>query len=504
MEATVKTTAGLVSGMEGRDGVVAYRGIPYAQAPVGDLRFKLPQPREPWDGTRDGSRFGDVVPQTHVPGVFDELFGPTNPEGPDCLNLNVWTPDPSAGGLPVLVWIHGGAFVIGSGSDSIYDGSSFARDGVVTVTLNYRLGAAGFHHVGASVPGSGAFGIADQIAALEWVQDNIASFGGDPGQVTIAGESAGGMSVGTLLAAPRAQGLFHRAIPQSGACHHGLPESGSAIIAHHLAERLGIDPDDAGAWATVSDERLLQAQQSLADDVTSTRDVERFGPAAVSSMAWQPMFGGDVLPQRPIDAVRAGSARDVDVLIGTCREEFMLFFGIAPELLGLDETMVAPMFDMVFGAAGRSGADALAAYRAERGDLSSLELFSALETDRMFRLPSVRLAEAQADLRARTYAYLFSWRSPAFDGRIQAGHSLELPFMWDNVADPMARRLIGDAGPQALADEMHGAWVRFITSGDPGWPAYDLQRRATRDFGGAAPIVDDPMGATRQLWDGVL
>jgi para-nitrobenzyl esterase len=504
MEATVKTTAGMVSGIELDQGVVAFRGIPYAAAPVGDLRFKLPQPREPWDGVRNGSRFGDVAPQARAPGIFDELFRPTHAQGPDCLNLNVWTPDPGAGGLPVFVWIHGGAFVLGAGSDSIYDGATFARDGVVTVTINYRLGAAGFHDAGASVPGHGAFGIADQIAALEWVQENIASFGGDPSLVTIAGESAGGMSVGTLLGAPRAQGLFRRAIPQSGASQHGLPAPAAALIAQHLAERLGIALDDARAWAGVSDTRLLEAQQSLNDEVSSTRDVARFGEAAASTMPWQPMYGGDVLPQRPIDAVRAGSARDVDVLVGTCREEFMLFFGLAPELLGLDDSMVSAMFDLVFGSAGRSGSDALATYKRERPAASSVELFSALETDRMFRIPAIRLAEAQVQQGARTYAYLFSWNSPAFDGRIKSGHALELPFMWDNLADPMARKLLGDNPPQDLADDMHGAWVRFITDGDPGWPAYDLATRTTRDFGGSESLVHDPMAAERALWDGVL
>ena len=233
MEAIAKTASGAVRGTELGSGVVGFLGLPYAAAPVGALRFRPPQRPAAWDGIREADRFGAVVPQTRSPGVFDELFGPTHPAGADCLNLNVWTPDPGAAGLPVLVWIHGGAFVIGSGSDSLYDGATFARDGVVTVTVNYRLGAAGFHHTGRD--GSGAFGILDQIAALEWVQENIASFGGDPGRVTIAGESAGGMSVATLLAAPGAQGLFRRAIPQSGAAHHGLP----AATAHAHRRRAG-------------------------------------------------------------------------------------------------------------------------------------------------------------------------------------------------------------------------------------------------------------------------
>jgi para-nitrobenzyl esterase len=404
--------------------------------------------------------------------------------------------------LPVLVWIHGGAFVIGSGSDSIYSGAGFARHGVVTVTINYRLGASGFHHTGDS-EGSGAFGILDQVAALEWVQENIASFGGDPGRVTIAGESAGGMSVGTLLGTPAAHDLFRRAIPQSGAAHHGLAKESAALIAAELAREVGVEPGDDEALRAVPDDLLTAAQQSINDELTRTRDPERFGEAAASMMPWQPMIGGDVIPERPIDAIRSGSTRGVDVLFGTCREEFMLFFGVAPEVLGLDASMVGPMFDMVFGAAGKSGSDALDVYARNR-PAPAIELAAALETDRMFRIPSVRLAEAHTANGGRTFSYLFSWRSPAFGGRIQAGHALELPFMWDNIHDPMAVKLIGDDPPQALADEMHGAWVRFITSGDPGWPEYEPSRRVTRDFGGDEPLVDDPSGDERALWDGVL
>ena len=496
MELTVKTTAGLVQGATARDGVLAFRGIPFAAPPVGTMRFKPPARPASWDGTRDCTRFGDVVPQAKTPGEFGNLFDPTNPQGPDCLNLNVWTPDPGAVGLPVLVWIHGGAFVIGSGSDSLYDGASFARDGVVTVTINYRLGAAGFHHVGAGQPGSGAFGVLDQIAALEWVQENIASFGGDPNRVTIAGESAGGMSVGTLLGAPGAKGLFRRAIPQSGAAHHSMSEHSAALIASQLQAALGVDPAD------VTDEQLIAAQQQVGAEIQATRNPAKFGPEAASStMGWIPMSGGDVLPQRAIDAIASGSAKDIDVLIGTCRDEFMLFLGIAPELLGLDDSMTGPMFDMVFGA---QGATALETYRGNRAGAPAAELLGALQTDQMFRIPAVRLTEAQVQNKSRTYAYVMSWESPAFGGRIKAGHALDLPFMWDNVRDPMAKRLIGDDAPQALADEMHGAWVRFITDGDPGWPAYDLTARTTRDFGGATTLVDDPLGDERALWDGIL
>ena len=212
----VATSRGAVRGSREED-VCVFRGIPYARPPVGELRFRPPVPPEPWDGVRDATRFG----RRHIQ-VYDPVEGPLmhasarQPEGDDCLNLNVWTPDPTAGGLPVLVWIHGGSLKFGAGSDELYDGSTFARDGVVTVTLNYRLHPAGYLYVPGR-PGAGAFGLLDQIAALEWVRDNIAAFGGDPARVTVAGESAGGHSVGALLGAPAARGLFRRAIPQSGA-----------------------------------------------------------------------------------------------------------------------------------------------------------------------------------------------------------------------------------------------------------------------------------------------
>jgi para-nitrobenzyl esterase len=496
MGVTVKTTDGLVAGIDAAHATHAFLGIPFAAAPIGALRFAPPSRPGSWDGTRDCSRFGDVVPQASAPGAFGDLFNPVNPQGPDCLNLNVWTPDPGAAGLPVLVWIHGGAFVIGAGSDSIYDGATFARDGVVTVTINYRLGAAGFHHVGDGVPGSGAFGVLDMVAALEWVQENIEAFGGDPSRVTIAGESAGGMSVGTLLGTPAAAGLFRRAIPQSGAGHHSMSTAGASLIAAALAEELGCDPRDA------PEEQLLAAQSAVSAQIQLTRDAGKYGVEATSSMmGWLPMAGGDVLPERPIDAVRAGSAKDVDVLVGTCRDEYMLFLGVDPTVLGIDASMVRPAFDMTFGA---GGADAFATYERNRPGAPAAELLSALLTDQMFRIPAVRLADAQAGAGGRVFSYLFSWESPAFDGRIKAGHALELPFTWDNVHDRMATGLVGAEPPQALADEMHGAWVRFITEGDPGWAPYDSTTRTTRQFGAAPELIEDHAGDERALWDGVL
>lgn len=493
MERTVKTTAGSVRGAEARFGTTAFKGIPFAAAPVGPLRFRAPARPEPWDGTRDATAYGDVVPQVNTPAALGQLFDSKGTRGPDCLNLNVWTPDPSAVGLPVLVWIHGGAFVIGSGSDSLYDGAPFARDGVVCVTINYRLGAAGFLHAGDDRPGNGNFGILDQIAALEWVQENIASFGGDPGRVTIAGESAGGMSVGTLLGAPAAEGLFRRAIPQSGAASMTQSAETAKKTGEELLAALGVAPEDC------TDEQLVRAQADLTKARQANPDLSSFGSGGMV-MPWMPTNGTDVLPEPPIDAIRGGSAKGVDVLVGHTRHEFLLFLGMAQGLFPVHENLLPILYGLTFGAGGEA---ALERYTANRPGATPADLLSAVLTDRMFRIPAIELAEAQLANGAPTWFYRFSWETPAFGGTVKAGHAVELPFTFDNLDDPVGRGLTGGAGPQALADEMHGAWVRFITDGDPGWKPYDTTTRTVRDFGGDAELVEDPDGDERELWDGV-
>ncbi|MGI9598779.1 MAG: carboxylesterase/lipase family protein, partial [Acidimicrobiales bacterium] len=274
MAAVVNIASGSVQGAD-EQGTHAFKGIPYAAPPVGPRRLRPPEPAESWDGVLDATNYGLVALQQPMPGIFGELGTPQNPAGDDCLNLNVWTPDPGATGLPVLFWIHGGAFYAGSGIDDVYNGARFARDGVVCVTINYRLGVQGFWHLGEHFPelaDSGNLGMLDQIAALRWVQDNIAAFGGDPDRVTIAGESAGGMSVGTLLAMPAARGLFKRAIPQSGAASNGITAPTASMIAGHMLDVLGVQPGDLDALDRVPSELLLQTQQKLSDELTLTRD----------------------------------------------------------------------------------------------------------------------------------------------------------------------------------------------------------------------------------------
>ena len=510
MATTITTASGQVQGsLEG--GVHAFKGIPYAAPPVGPNRLRPPQPVAPWDGVRDASRYGLVALQQQMPGIFGELGTPQNPAGDDCLNLNVWTPDPGASNLPVLVWIHGGAFYAGSGIDDVYNGASFASNGVVCVTINYRLGVQGFWHLGEQFPQlaeSGNLGMLDQIAALRWVQENIAAFGGDPGKVTIAGESAGGMSVGTLLAMPAARGLFHRAIPQSGAASNGISAPTASMIAGHMLEMIGVAPGDLEALDRVPSEVMLQTQQKLGDELAETRDPNRFGEAAASAMAFQPTYGTEQLPERPLDAIAGGSASDIDVLIGTTREEALIFLVDLKDMF--NEELVQATMAGVFGAAGKDGAAALEVYRSHLPDAEFHELVAAVETHRMFTVPAIRMADAQVANNPNLWMYRFDWRTPAAGGAWGAHHFLEVPFAFNMLDNPQARGFVGDAPPQELADVTHAAWVNFVTSGDPNnealpdWPRYDPERRPTMLLDEAPSVAERPDEHQLALWDGVI
>ena len=488
MECVIDTAQGRVRGrMDG--GVAAFKGIPYAAPPFGANRLGPPLPAEPWDGIRDALAFGPTAPQPPYRKPFDTiLHNPVLP-GEDCLNLNIWTPEPGSTRLPVMVWIHGGAFTNGSGAVQTYDGAAFARDGIVCVTINYRLGVEGFAQIAGAPPNRG---LLDQVAALEWVRDSIAPFGGDPDNVTIFGESAGGMCVASLLSMPRAEGLFRRAIAQSGAGHHVISAATADKIAAMLAARVGVARTQE-ALAALPAETLVEAQAAISLDALLDRDPHRWGEVAANQMAWEPVMDGDVLPARPIDRIAAGAGADVDVMTGTTTEEER-FFLVPTGLIDLvpDEMLTA--------AAARYGlgTDDLAVYRSGRPGATPGDLLSAVGTDWFFRIPALRLAEA-----AEGYVYEFAWRSPAFDGRLGACHALEIAFVFDTLATERGRPLGGDEAPQALADAMHAAWVAFARTGDPGWPRYRSERRATMCFGDACELVDDPRAEERRLWEGI-
>ncbi len=502
MNVVVKTQYGEVRGSVA-DGVHTFKGIPYAAPPFGANRLRPPQPVEAWSGVRDALSYGPKPSQPPIPPEISVLLPELAIAGEDCLNLNIWSPDLGSAGQPVMVWIPGSAFEIGSGAWAWYDGSHFARDGIVCVTINYRLGVDGFLYLG---DGIANLGLLDQVAALKWVQENIAAFGGDPQNVTIFGESAGAMSIGTLLAMPRAQGLFHRAIAQSGAAHQVIEAATAQRVGEILAEKLGVEATRE-AIAAVPLDRLLAVQTALSADLAAHPDPERWGAeVVVSMMPWQPVVDGDVIPARPIDRIVAGAGADIDVMVGTNTDDWRLFLVAGGTIDHVtDEALVGAVADYGSWAVAAYGLPVeatLAAYRAARPNASAGDLLAAIQTDWWCRIPAIRLADAHAKSPSATYMYEFAWRSPQFNGRLGACHALEIAFVFDTLGNG-TEPLLGTNPPQQLADTMHAAWVAFATSGDPGWPKYDLKRRATMRFDTTSAVVDDPRSAERALWEGL-
>jgi para-nitrobenzyl esterase len=472
------------------NGVCAFLGVPYATASL----FGTPEPVRRWDGIRDAVELGPTAPQPPYEPPFDAILSNPLIPGDEFLNVNIWTPDPGGSGLPVMVWLPGGAFRNGSNASPVYDGAAFARDGVVLVSVNYRLGAPGFAVV-ADAPSNR--GVLDQVAALTWVRDNITAFGGDPDRVTIFGESAGGMSVATLLSIPATDGLFSRAIVQSGTGTAVADPRDAAILTASLAERLGTQPT-AAALGAVDVDKLITAQRALAQEIRLQPYPQRWGASVIAAglgiMSFFPVVDGDLIPRRPVDAITAGAARDIDLLAGSTAEEFRLF--LVP--IGVTALMTA---ETLPGQVARLGADPAmaAAYTAARPEASPGDVYAVILTDAAFRMPAIRLAEGQSAAGGTAYVYEFGWRSPA--GGLGACHALELPFVFDTLgsAEPMT----GPEPPQPLADRMHAAWVAFATSGDPGWHPYDTATRKVMTFDHpVSSVVEDPRPAERLLWDG--
>jgi para-nitrobenzyl esterase len=498
--AIVDTRSGKVQGLE-HDGVHVFRGIPFAKPPVGDLRWLPPRREDPWDDVRDATAFSMESAQAPFP--MAALFGgpqPSNSE--DSLYLNVWTPGVDDARRPVMLWIHGGAFMNGSGTTPWYDGTRFAQHGdLVLVTINYRLASFGFLHLadlfGEEFEGSANAGILDQIAALEWVRDNIEAFGGDPNRVTIFGESAGGGSVGTLLGTPSARGLFASAVPQSGAASWFATRARANDIATRVVEALGVKPGDVRALRAKTTAEIIAAQAAAGVAAGSITDEAGVG------LPFQPVVDGTVLPRSPLEAIAAGNADGVRVLVGTNRHEMTLFHLMDQTLSKIDEAGIARRAQLWFPADDVERI--VAGYRANRPDASLLDVWTDLSTDAVFRAPAVRLAEAQA-AHGPVWMYLFTWETPVFGG-LRSTHALEIPFVFDALDQPGSDMFTGD-GPerQAIADAMHAAWVAFARNGDPqhpglpSWPQYETGRRATMRFDADREVIDDPGGADRALW----
>ena len=488
----VITRSGRLNGSRER-GVNVWRGIPYAAAPVGRLRFRAPQPPLAWSGLRDATAFGASAPQPSS--VAEEVLGLFGrvPSSEDCLFLNIWSRGPGGPPRPVLVWVHGGSFLNGAGSDPLYDGRTFAARGdVVVVTVNYRLGPLGFLHLGGDGGADDNAGLRDIVAALAWVRDNIAAFGGDPGCVTLFGQSAGAMAIGALLGVPAARGLFHRAILQSGAARHVHDRASAERVRRAVLRAAGLGGGDGDALRALPAERLVGAAVGVA------------GGVSLTGLPFQPLVDGVFLPASPLDTVRSGGAAGVPLLLGTTRDELGLYAVMAARDPSNEVSKRWRRLRAMGGLAAMLGPLRLmriaAAYRGEPGGQL------AMAGDLVFRQPALDLAAAQA-AHAPVFLYRFDWASPAYGGALGAAHAVEVPFVWNTLALPQAA-LVARDGPaeRCLADAMQDAWIAFARTGAPvaltlpPWPAYEPGARATMILDTEPRVESDPGRVRRLAW----
>lgn len=508
MKPEVETRYGRIRGTEVR-GIRIFRGVPFARPPVGARRFRGPEPPEPWTGVRLATRGGNAAPQARIPGLALPLAGGRR-QAEGCLYLNVFTPGCDDARRPVLVWIHGGGFLFGSGSIPLYDGRDLARRGdLVVVTVNYRLGALGFAHLGGILgdefrDASNA-GLRDQIAALEWVRDHATLFGGDPDRVTVCGQSAGAMSVAALLAAPRARPLFHRAICQSGAAHHVLSREAADEVARVFLEELGGPPATPDALGRIPVERILRAQWA-----THARLAGRG-----SLMAFLPVVDGDLLPESPHEALRRGAAADVPVLLGTTLDEWKLFTVIDSASAAMSARGLVARFARALPTAAlrapdpdRAALDYGRAVGARGGRTTPFEVWNAFQSARVFHAPASALAEAHSAGGGRTFSYLFTWRTPGLRRALGAFHALDVPFVFGGIRHPVARPLAGlGRSAELLSHAMQDAWSSFARSGTPAserldrWHAYDPSQRASMILGRDSYLARAPLEEERELWE---
>ncbi|MEU4926354.1 carboxylesterase family protein [Streptomyces yokosukanensis] len=490
----VRTASGAVRGLRER-GLSVFRGIPFARPPVGEDRFRAPRPPHPWDGVREAYAFGTPPPQET--GFLGRTAQLPAPKDDDWLTVNVWTPDPDpAAGRPVMVWIYGGAFKLGHAGQPGYDAQHLAREGdVVVVTLNYRVGMEGFA-LWADAPANR--GLLDQVAALQWVQENIAAFGGAPDQVTVFGESAGAGSVAALLAMDRARGLFRRAVAQS------VPGTFfSADLARDLAAALaaeaGREPT-AADLATVAPQRLTEAGAALGTKMA--RYTDRWGQVAPTTVPFAPVVDGEILPRTPWQALASGAARDIDLLVGHNRDEYRLFMVMA----GLQDKITEELASATLRLYAPGGEAGELAYRSAFPDATAEQLFERVQTDWLFAMPSLRLAEAQHTGGGRAHVYELAWPAPGSDGEFGACHALDIPLLFGTYGADLGALLFpgGRPTPQAerLTSFFRRAWTTFARTGDPGWPAHDPHSRLVQVLDAEPQVAPYPGERTRLIWEG--
>ncbi len=501
-EAIVNTKSGKLEGVY-EDGLFVFKGIPYAAPPIGKLRWMPPEPVKPWQGVRQAKEFGATAPQN--PMVGGPIVHVEQAQDEDCLFLNIWTQGLDNARRPVMVWIHGGAFTIGSGSEANYaDGLLAKRGGVVLVTINYRLGMLGFLRLkditNGKIPATGNEGLMDQVAALKWVKDNIAAFGGDPANITVFGESAGSMSIGCLMVMPMDKGTFHKGIGESGVGSTAVPLDEANAVAAKFLEVSGIDGDDVKAMYELAAPRLLEIERKLTADMAGPGEVSRVTVTV-------PVIDGEIIPGVPNEVAKKGAAKDIPAIFGTNLEEWKLFGMMQP---GINKISEAEVIGRLSGNIPKDQAQELyntyKQAREKRGDAATpAEVLTAINTDLMFRIPVLEFVEAQRDNGQLAYNYLFTWKSPAMGGVLGACHALEIGFVFGSYDE-----LFCGGGPDAakLSECIQDAWIAFARTGDPScegvgkWPPYG-EKRMTMMLDKDCHAEEAPYEEERAAWENI-
>lgn len=515
MRSTVETQSGKITGSL-QEGVFCFKGIPFAEPPIGALRFKKPVAVRPWAKTLEARQFGKAAIQEVNP------MNPVSAISEDCLNLNIWSPDRGETPLPVMVWLHGGSFTSGAGSMAQYDGHGLAkRGGVIVVNINYRLGVLGFAHFNEATEGRAEtnLGLRDQLLALRWLNDNIEAFGGDRNNITLFGESAGAMSVACLLASPLASGLFHKAIVQSGSADHVLKQQEANKTAQTVLQALGINSGETDRLWEVDSKALLKAQRACGKLLVNRGDHAR--PMPLYGMTLIPVFGDDVLPEAPIELLKKGAGAQVPLIIGTTTREWELFLRLSAgaslyegKYKNVDEAGIVKVFERSLPGSGRAAFEYYKSFKHPGGSPTELlGLYSDFETDRTFSVPSLRIIEARQAYTEANYHFLFAWDKGLFG----ACHGMDIPFVFGTVNSGYGKIFSGGGEvAAALSEKVQDAWLAFSKTGSPAqvetpssavlkdWTAYTQSRPTSMVFDGETRVECDTLKQQKAFWEGVL
>ena len=493
----VQTKSGKIQGYL-ENGIEIYKGIPYAEAPIGDLRFREPRPKKPWEDLRDCTQFGTIAPQHQPDDPKIQL-----PEDEDCLYLNIWTPCSDEKRRPVMVWIHGGGFIIGTGARPRSDGARLAAYGnVVFVSFNYRIGALGFLNLSGIPPN---LGIQDQVLALKWIEDNIDKFGGDPDNITIFGESAGGQSVAILLAIPSSKGLFHGAIIESGSVNpRDFKPERSKEGAKKFISKLGIKKENFDELRKVPLKKLMTVQKKMVGGLLNIK----------GSPFW-PFIDGEFIPEQPIEVIRKGNNQQVPMIIGHNENEL----GFLSELLKnsgrLKRKIISKFVRSYVQKSGINKNDLQRLIDIYKEELKKkfpnnpFLYWDFVLSDSMFKIPIIRQLEAHTNHQSNIYYYKFSYRSPKFGFAL---HTFEIPFIFDTIdkQDVAEGAVEKSKESEVLTRIMMDTWVNFARTGNPNhkgipkWPAYNLEKRHTMILSYNPEIIETNEDPLLEIWNGIL